>query len=79
MLDNKGKYSISAMCRTLNISRNLVYYKRRTIIVNTELENAIISIFRDSKNNYVSRKIKIELKKLNIVASRRKIKGIMNK
>ena len=67
------------MCRTLNIPRSLVYYKKRTRVVNTELENAIISIFRDSKNNYGSRKIKIELKKLNIVASRRKIREIMNK
>ncbi len=67
------------MCRTLNIPRSLVYYKKRTRVVNTELENAIISIFRESKNNYGSRKIKIELKKLNIVASRRKIREIMKK
>lgn len=46
------------MCRTLNIPKSLVYYKKRTKVVNTELENAIISIFRESKNNYVSRKIK---------------------
>jgi putative transposase len=67
------------MCRTLNIPRSLVYYKKRTRVVNTELKNAIISIFRESKNNYGSRKIKIELKKLNIVASRRKIREIMKK
>ena len=67
------------MCRTLKIPRSLVYYKKRTRVVNTKLENAVISIFRDSKNNYGSRKIKIELKKLNIVASRRKIREIMNK
>jgi hypothetical protein len=79
-LANKAKYSISGMCRTLNIPRSLFYYKKRTRVVNTKLENAIISIFRDSKNNYSSRKIKIELKKLNIVASsRRKIRNIMNK
>ena len=67
------------MCRTLKIPRSLVYYKKRTRVVNTKLENAVISIFRDSKNNYGSRKIKIELKKLNIVASRRKIREVMNK
>lgn len=67
------------MCRTLNIPRSLVYYKKKTRIYNTELENAVISVFRESKNNYGSRKIKIELKKQNIIASRRKIREIMDK
>jgi hypothetical protein len=49
------------MCRILNIPRSLVYYKKKARVYNTELENAVISIFRDSKNNYGSRKIKIEL------------------
>lgn len=67
------------MCRTLNIPRSLVYYKKKTRVYNTKLENAVISIFRESKNNYGSRKIKVELKKQNIVASRRKIREIMDK
>lgn len=40
------------MCRVLNIPRSLVYYKRKIRVCNTKLENAIISIFRESKNNY---------------------------
>ncbi|NAS20046.1 IS3 family transposase, partial [Clostridium butyricum] len=48
-------------------------------VYNTELENAVIAIFKESKNNYGTRKIKIELKKQNIIASRRKIREIMNK
>ncbi len=67
------------MCRTLNIPRSLVYYKKKTKVYNTKLENAVISIFRESKNNYGSRKIKVELKKQNIIASRRKARKIMDK
>ena len=67
------------MCRILNIPRSLIYYKRKIKKCNTKLENAIISIFRESKNNYGTRKIKIELAKQNIVVSRRKIREIMNK
>ena len=67
------------MCRILNIPRSLVYYERKIKKCNRKLENAIISIFRESKNNYGTRKIKIELAKQNIVASRRKIREIMNK
>ncbi|NOW22497.1 transposase InsO family protein [Clostridium butyricum] len=67
------------MCRVLNIPRSLVYYKRKIKVYNTELENAVIAIFKESKNNYGTRKIKIELKKQNIIASRRKIREIMNK
>jgi transposase InsO family protein len=67
------------MCRVLNIPRSLVYYKRKERVVNTEIENKVISIFRDSRNNYGTRKIKKELNKENIIASRRKIKEIMNK
>jgi len=67
------------MCRLLNIPRSLIYYKKKDKIYNTELENAVISIFRESKNNYGTRKIKIELQKQNIIASRRKISEIMDK
>ncbi|WP_418223111.1 IS3 family transposase [Clostridium isatidis] len=79
IIANKEKYSISAMCRVLNIPRSLVYYKKKARVYNTKLENAVIAIFRESKNNYGARKIKEELNKRNIVASRRKIRQIMDK
>ena len=41
------------MCRVLNIPRSLVYYKRKIRVCNTKLENAIISILRESKNNII--------------------------
>lgn len=49
------------MCRKLGVPRSLVYYKKRTRKINSELENAVIEIFKKSRNNYGSRKIKIEL------------------
>ena len=53
------------MCKKLGIPRSLVYYKRKTRKIDSELENEIIQIFKDSRNNYGSRKIKVELKKKN--------------
>lgn len=67
------------MCRKLGIPRSLVYYKRKTRKVDSKLENAVIEIFKKSRSNYGSRKIKVELQKLNITASRRKIRRIMDK
>lgn len=79
ILANRHKYSISAMCRKLGIPRSLVYYKKKTRKTDSELENAVIEIFRKSRNNYGSRKIKIELEKRNIIASKRRIRRIMDK
>ena len=67
------------MCKVLNISRSLVYYKYKTKKVDTKLENLIIKIFKDSKNNYGSRKIKFKLKELGYIISLKRIRRIMNK
>ena len=67
------------MCRKLGVPRSLVYYKKKTRKIDSDLENAVIEIFRKSRNNYRSRKIKIELEKRNIVASKRRIRRIMDK
>jgi SOS response regulatory protein OraA/RecX len=48
-------------------------------VYNTELENAVIKIFRESRNNYGSRKIKVELSKKQIIASRKITRNIMKK
>ena len=42
ILANKDKYSISAMCKVLNISRSLVYYKRKNKRQDVKLESEII-------------------------------------
>ena len=79
ILLNKDKYSISAMCRFLKIPRSLVYYKKKHRQQNSTLENEVIQKFRESRNNYGTRKIQVELKKNKIIASRRKIREIMDK
>ncbi|HHX57955.1 MAG TPA: IS3 family transposase [Clostridiales bacterium] len=79
ILSNKNKHSISAMCRVLNIPRSLVYYRKKARKIDGRLENEVFRIFKESRNNYGTRKIKIELKKLDIIASRQKISSIMNK
>lgn len=69
------------MCRFLKISRSLIYYELKNKSNETELENAIIRKFKASKNNYGTRKLKIELAKSEnkIIVSRRKIGKIMAK
>jgi transposase InsO family protein len=74
------------MSKLLKVPRSLVYYhinKRAEVNKISEeeiqLENEIIDIFRKSRNNYGTRKIKRELKKRKIKASRRKIARIMEK
>ena len=67
------------MCRLLCIPRSLVYYKKKQRKVNSRLENEVIRIFKESRNNYGSRKIKKELAKIKIIASRNKIREIMKK
>ena len=66
------------MCKVLGISRSIVYYKRKNKRKDIELENHIIRIFKESKNNYGSRKIKVELQKLGYQVSLRRIRRYMN-
>ena len=66
------------MCKFLGISRSLIYYKRKNKRKDIELENHIIRIFKESKSNYGSRKIKVELQKLGYQVSLRRIRKYMN-
>ena len=65
------------MCKLLGISRSLVYYPRKNKKEDIELENHIIRIFKESKNN-CSRKIKVELQKLGYQVSLRRIRKYMD-
>ena len=65
------------MCKVLKISRSIVYYQRKNKRKDIELENHIIRIFKESKNNYGSRKIKVELQKLGYQVSLRRIRRYM--
>ena len=63
------------MCKILKISRSLVYYKPKNQRKDKELENHII---KESKNNYGSRKIKVELGKIGYQVSVRRIRKYMD-
>lgn len=67
------------MCRALGIPRGLVYYKRKFRKYNSDLENKVIKIFKNSKNNYGTRKIKVMLVSEGMHVSRAKIGQIMRK
>lgn len=67
------------MCKFLGISRGCVYYKKKEKQINSKLENKVIKIFKKSRNNYGTRKIKKELSKSGYRVSRRKIGEIMKK
>jgi putative transposase len=74
------------MCKFLKVTRSLVYYHINTrqksnklTEEEVKLENAIIRIFNESRNNYGTRKIKKQLEREGITASRRKIGQVMKK
>ncbi len=68
------------MCKVLKIPRATYYrlLKAKEKVVDTILENLVIKIFKNSKYNYGTRKIKVELAKVGKVVSRRKVSKIMN-
>lgn len=64
------------MCKLLSISRSSYYYQHKDKS-DEKLINLIIKIFNESRCNYGSRKIKIEIDKLGYAVSIRKIRKIM--
>lgn len=67
------------MCNVLKISRSTFYYKAKQKDDESPLAAKIIDIFKASRNNYGTRKIKVELKKYGLTVSRRRIGRIMKK
>lgn len=66
------------MCNVLQLSRSTYYYEaKEKANSDDEITAAIIDIFHKSRQNYGTRKIKHELKKLGMVSSRRRIGRIM--
>lgn len=76
---NKDKYSISVMCRLLNIPRSSYYYKAVAPISEAELEERVKRIFLDSKSRYGARKIKKYLETEGMILSRHRIRRIMKR
>jgi putative transposase len=66
------------MCQVLQLSRSTYYYEAKDQKKSEdELTEKIITIFHKSRMNYGTRKIKHELKKQGVIASRRRIGRIM--
>ncbi|WP_427448956.1 IS3 family transposase [Pedobacter suwonensis] len=81
--NNTHKYSVSAMCNVLHIPKSSYYYqanlreKEAHEREEVELSNEIQRIFKGSRCNNGTRKLKVELKKQNWIVSRRRIGRIM--
>lgn len=65
------------MCKVLKVTRSLIYYQYKNKRKDVELENHIIKIFKDSRNNYGSRKIKVELQNIGYQISLKRIRKFM--
>ena len=74
---NAHKYSVSAMCRILQVNRSTYYYEAATKKDESELTADIQEIFRKSRNHYGTRKIKKELADCGKQVSGRRIGRIM--
>ncbi|MFC5974646.1 IS3 family transposase [Carnobacterium antarcticum] len=77
--NNAHKYAVSAMCQVLSVPRSTYYYllKQNREKKQDLYTEVVIKIFRDSRENYGTRKIKVELLKKKILLSRRRIGRIM--
>lgn len=65
------------MCAVLKIPRSTYYYESTANPKDDTLSEDVIRIFKESKRNYGTRKIKNELAKENKIVSRRRIGRIM--
>jgi len=65
------------MCEVLEIPRSTFYYEPIESLATEEPVKAIKKVFKESRNNSGTRKIKIELEKKGLTISRRRIGRIM--
>ncbi|WP_286642511.1 IS3 family transposase [Spiroplasma ixodetis] len=81
IVKNKSKYKIRTMCRFLKLSKSTYYFnlKKKEKNQNNIYEQAVISAFKENKEVYGTRRLKVILANQEIYLSRRKIKEIMNK
>ncbi|MFC5700937.1 IS3 family transposase [Cohnella faecalis] len=79
--NNAHKYSVSAMCSVLQLPRSTYYYEPVPApdLQEQQLEEVVIEIFKSSRNNYGTRKIKVELTRKSLQVSRRKIGRVMKR
>lgn len=60
--NNQHKYSISAMCKVLQLPRSTYYYEAKVRVKEDDITSEVIDIFHASRQNYGTHKIKVELK-----------------
>lgn len=70
------------MCQLLNTSRSSLYYAKSHYNQYCKKDDFVLihkikQLFKNSRNNYGSRKIKVELTKIGLVVSKRKMRRIM--
>src|SRR3954468_12050786 len=65
------------MCKVLQIPRSTYYYEVKERATEDNMTSDVIDVFQASRQNYGTRKIKIELKKRGLIVSRRRIGRIM--
>lgn len=66
------------MCKVLQLSRSTFYYESKKRPAVDDVTSDVIEIFRRSRDNYGTRKIKVELQRLGKRVSRRRIGRIMS-
>lgn len=66
------------MCKVLKLSRSTFYYESKRRPAVDDVTGDVIEIFRRSRDNYGTRKIKVELQRIGKRVSRRRIGRIMN-
>ncbi|WP_400254856.1 IS3 family transposase [Spiroplasma endosymbiont of Cleonymus obscurus] len=79
--NNKSKYKIRPICRFLKLSKSTYYFnlkKKEDKIKNNMYDEAVISAFKQNKEVYGTRRLKVSLENKEIYLSRKKIKEIMN-
>lgn len=67
------------MCKILKVNRSTVYYSKALQVIDSDLENEVIKLFKNNRKVYGARKIKYKLLDSHIIASRRRIRRIMDK
>jgi putative transposase len=65
------------MCKVLSISRSTYYSFKEKVLQPDPLTETVIKLFNENQQAYGTRKLKVELAKLNHYPSRRRIASIM--
>ena len=65
------------MSKVLQIPRSTYYYEAKERATSDDITSDVIEVFQASRQNYGTRKIKVELKKRGHIVSRRRIGRII--